>query len=52
MTDEERDFLKRLLAKKQGRFSMEECIAIENEGKAWLQKKDKHFDLDDDVLTD
>jgi len=52
LTDEERNFLKRLLAKKQGKFSMKECIAIENEGEAWLQRKDKHFDLDDDVLTD
>jgi len=52
LTDEEKDFLKRLLAKKQGKFSMKECIAIENEGEAWLKRKDKHFDLDDDVLTD
>ena len=52
LTGEERDFLKRLLTKKQGKFSMKECIAIENEGEAWLQRKDKHFDLDDDVLTD
>jgi len=53
LTDEEKDFLKRLLAKKQGKCStMKECIAIENEGEAWLQRKGKHFDLDDDVLTD
>jgi len=53
LTDEEKDFLKRLLVKKQGKCpTMKECIAIENEGEAWLQRKNKHFDLDDDVLTD
>jgi len=53
LTSEEREFLKRLLAKKQGKCStMKECIAIEEEGEKWHRRKDKHFNLDYDVLTD
>ena len=53
LTNEERDFLKRLLAKKQGKCkNMEECIAIEKEGEIWFERKDKNFELDYDVLTD
>lgn len=55
LTKEERVFLKRLLAKKQGKFSMKECIAIEKEGEVWLKRKDRNFDFGedtDDILTD
>jgi hypothetical protein len=55
LTEEERAFLKRLLAKKEGKFSMEECIAIEKEGEIWLKRKDRNFDFGDDtddILTD
>jgi len=53
LTSEEREFLKRLLAKKQGKCStMKECIAIEEEGEKWYKRKGKHFNLDYDVLTD
>jgi len=53
LTSEEREFLKKLLAKKQGKCStMKECIAIEEEGEKWHKRKGKHFNLDYDVLTD
>lgn len=52
LTAEERTFLHRLLAKKQEKTSMEECLAVEAEGEVWLHRKDKRFELDDDVLTD
>ena len=52
LSEEEKGFLERLLKKKEGLLSMDECVSIEKEGEVWFKRKDKNFDLDYDVLTD